>query len=208
MSFANDDFLGAETDFFSFALHEVGHVLGISESNESWTNNNPFSVAPDGGHSRKEPQAPVDCPADRIADGQHRRLRWATQIADHDRLRRSQKSRLEVPEIFLADFNDDDSVNADDLAQWQGDYGQNGQSDSDHDHDSDGRDFLAWQRGIGLIGNAAPVSHAVPEPTTICMSALALLLTLGRSSGQRAHPTSPQRLATKTKTCHNGSNAS
>ena len=44
------------------------------------------------------------------------------------------------------DFNNDNYVDNDDLAQWQGDYGLNGDSDADQDGDSDGADFLAWQQ--------------------------------------------------------------
>ena len=62
------------------------------------------------------------------------------------------------------DFNSDGHVDADDLTQWQGDFGLNGDSDADVDADSDGTDFLTWQRGIGVASLAT--TQAIPEPST------------------------------------------
>ncbi|MBN1854503.1 MAG: DNRLRE domain-containing protein, partial [Pirellulales bacterium] len=59
------------------------------------------------------------------------------------------------------DFNRDGNVDGQDLAQWDGDFGVNGESDSDGDGDSDGNDFLAWQRNFGSTspsGSAAKSS--------------------------------------------------
>ena len=47
------------------------------------------------------------------------------------------------------DFDGDGDVDGADLAQWEGDYGVNGESDADSDGDSDGQDFLEWQRNAG-----------------------------------------------------------
>jgi|GEM_PF-1577425 len=70
------------------------------------------------------------------------------------------------------DFNGDHAVDDDDLAQWEGDYGINGDSDANLDGNSDGFDFLFWQQqlGNGVVALSA-ASTAVPEPT----SALLLL---------------------------------
>jgi len=71
------------------------------------------------------------------------------------------------------DFDGNGFVDANDLAQWQGDFGLNGDSDADGDDDSDGDDFLIWQ---SQLGNGVPPlasSQAVPEPTT------SILLLLG-----------------------------
>ncbi len=71
------------------------------------------------------------------------------------------------------DFDGDLDVDSGDLAQWQGDYGIDGDSDADGDGDSDGRDFLIWQRNFGM--DAGLVATAtVPEPTT-CLLACAML---------------------------------
>jgi hypothetical protein len=77
-----------------------------------------------------------------------------------------------LPTPLAADFDNDGDVDGDDRVQWQGDFGQNGESDADADGDSDGDDFLAWQRQLGS-GAPAP-SQAVPEP-----GALPLLLVSG-----------------------------
>ena len=71
------------------------------------------------------------------------------------------------------DFNNDDAVDAADLAQWQGDFGLNDDSDADDDGDSDGADFLAWQRQLGLIAPAVSANAAVPEPPAMVLILLA-----------------------------------
>ena len=70
-----------------------------------------------------------------------------------------------------ADFNEDTFVNALDLAQWEGDFGLNGDSDANGDGESNGADFLIWQQQNGLSSLMA--SSAVPEP-----SSAAILLSL------------------------------
>jgi hypothetical protein len=73
---------------------------------------------------------------------------------------------LTVLPAFTADFDEDGDVDSADLAQWQGDFGENAASDADNDGDSDGADFLAWQQ---QFGSPPPPAAAVPEP---CMSAI------------------------------------
>jgi hypothetical protein len=75
--------------------------------------------------------------------------------------------------LFGADFNKDGNVDALDLAQWKGDYGLNAFSDADGDGDSDGNDFLIWQRQYGQSPPLA-ASHAVPEPASWMLLLLAL----------------------------------
>jgi hypothetical protein len=82
------------------------------------------------------------------------------------------------------DFNVDGNVDAADLAQWQGDFGLNGDSDADNDGDSDGADFLAWQQQFGRGPAVAPAADVVPEPATILLFALATPGIL-RRGGQR-----------------------
>jgi hypothetical protein len=67
--------------------------------------------------------------------------------------------------MFGADFDQDGDVDGDDLAQWEGDFGLNGDSDADGDLDSDGSDFLQWQQQFGSGVSAAAAAAAVPEPT-------------------------------------------
>jgi O-glycosyl hydrolase len=69
----------------------------------------------------------------------------------------------------FADFNDDGTVDADDLSQWRlgfgaaGAAGQN-QGDANGDMKVDGADFLAWQRQLGPVSTAVAVGAAAPEP--------------------------------------------
>jgi len=72
------------------------------------------------------------------------------------------------------DFNHDDKVDAADLLKWQGDFGQNGDSDADNDNDSDGADFLAWQRQFAGETAAVPASARVPEPSALGLGACCL----------------------------------
>jgi hypothetical protein len=87
-------------------------------------------------------------------------------------------ARVTVPGDF--DFNG--RVDGFDLAQWQGDYGPNADSDADGDGDVDGNDFLVWQQRVGYGAEASPAQGAVPEPA----SAALLLLALSRLRRQRA----------------------
>jgi hypothetical protein len=75
--------------------------------------------------------------------------------------------------LLPGDFNNDGAVDGLDLARWQGDFGQNRDSDADADGDSDGDDFLTWQRHAGASLSA--VNRAVPEPTS-AMQALGVVL--------------------------------
>jgi hypothetical protein len=71
-------------------------------------------------------------------------------------------------QLDVADFNSDGLVGGADLAQWEGDYGVNGDSDANGDDVSDGADFLIWQRNIT---SPSPVSSnsVVPEPSSLLL---------------------------------------
>ena len=74
---------------------------------------------------------------------------------------------------YTADYDNDGDVDADDLAQWQGDFGGPG-SDADGDGDSDGFDFLAWQQQLGSgVSVLATSTTSVPEPSTLFLTGLA-----------------------------------
>ncbi len=86
---------------------------------------------------------------------------------------------FEVVAGFLeADFNQDTFVDDADLAQWEDDYGVNGDSDADNDGDSDGDDFLIWQQQYGM-STAFSAVQVVPEPSTVSLG-LGLVLLWGR----------------------------
>ncbi|MBA3483364.1 MAG: hypothetical protein H0T51_16265 [Pirellulales bacterium] len=86
---------------------------------------------------------------------------------------------LAVNPVFAADFDDDGDVDADDLSQWQGDFGVNALSDSD------GADFLAWQRqlsGATEGPNSATAATVVPEPSSSLLLTTSILTTFFRAS--------------------------
>jgi hypothetical protein len=56
---------------------------------------------------------------------------------------------FELVDRLAGDFNGDTFADDADLAQWEDDFGLNGESDADNDGDSDGNDFLLWQRTFG-----------------------------------------------------------
>jgi len=84
---------------------------------------------------------------------------------------------LTVSSLFLpGDFDRDGDVDGADLAQWQGDFALNGDSDADLDFDSEGADFLAWQRNLGTdLTPATPAAAAVPEPACAALAAIGLI---------------------------------
>ncbi|MCH7750805.1 MAG: S8 family serine peptidase [Planctomycetes bacterium] len=93
-----------------------------------------------------------------IAGGQDYGLAWWYGVA---------------PALAIAgDFDGNGMVDAADLAQWEGDYGINGDSDADGDGDSDGADFLVWQRNFGTGVALAANSTSVPEPAAWLLLAM------------------------------------
>jgi hypothetical protein len=79
------------------------------------------------------------------------------------------------------DFDGDDDVDADDLADWQASYGINGAADADGDGDSDGRDFLIWQRNY--TGPGTIVAFTVPEPTSLLVVIFGIIMGLTSRTG-------------------------
>jgi autotransporter-associated beta strand protein len=93
---------------------------------------------------------------------------------------------LSVAPAFTADFDEDGDVDGDDLAQWTGDFGLNGNSNADADGDSDGADFLAWQQQLGSEAMVAATA-AVPEPASLLLVIVASagICSVGRSRRTR-----------------------
>ena len=106
---------------------------------------------------------------------------YSINLTDFEGANRENRSGA-LSEIFRytmpGDFNSDGVVDAADLAQWQGDFGANADSDADDDGDSDGDDLLAWQRQLGSGLPAVGSSAAVPEPATFTLLILAATLQL------------------------------
>jgi hypothetical protein len=67
------------------------------------------------------------------------------------------------------DFDNDQDVDATDLATWRTAFGATPAGDADDDGDSDGNDFLIWQRNLDPPGIAA-----VPEPNSIAIALIGL----------------------------------
>jgi CubicO group peptidase (beta-lactamase class C family) len=61
------------------------------------------------------------------------------------------------------DFNLDGVTDAEDLLHWRLAYGRTALADANDDSRSDGADFLAWQRGVGVATSAA--AAPIPEPS-------------------------------------------
>lgn len=72
------------------------------------------------------------------------------------------------------DFDGNGEVEGADLAQWEGDYGVNGNSDANGDGNSDGFDFLIWQQNLTSTGGLAAPVASVPEPVTLALVVLGL----------------------------------
>jgi hypothetical protein len=95
---------------------------------------------------------------------------------------------LSVVESFAADFNQDGSVDGDDLTAWLTGYGDGttrAEGDADRDGDVDGRDFLTWQRQFGSSLNPPPLTaaiNAVPEPSSLILLLASASLLLSRRS--------------------------
>lgn len=88
-------------------------------------------------------------------------------------------SVVEPPPLSLAaDFDDNDYVDAADLALWQSGMGMpsgatKGQGDADGNGSVDGADFLVWQREFGLGTPPVSVAATVPEPAAAALMAIA-----------------------------------
>lgn len=97
---------------------------------------------------------------------------------------------------LAGDFDLDGDVDGDDLTQWEGDFGLNGNSDADGDGDSDGADFLAWQRNSVASGAGLSQFVAVPEPTTAALFILGVFF-LQRPKGDKHKfaPKTPKKMS-------------
>lgn len=120
-------------------------------------------------------------------------------ILNGDVLYSSNKVQFRVNQISTAssgaaDFNRDGNVDGLDLTAWRDAYGTVGtrrsaaMGDADGDGDVDGRDMLIWQRqfNAGGRGTDTPptrrLATAVPEPGTMLLGALALIVGCSKRS--------------------------
>jgi arylsulfatase A-like enzyme len=82
---------------------------------------------------------------------------------------------LQVVAGPTADFNHDGLVDDVDLEVWRLSTGVSDDADADGDGVSDGRDFLAWQRQLGMQVGIQAAAGVVPEPSAAVLFGLAAI---------------------------------
>jgi hypothetical protein len=180
-------------DFFSVAIHEMGHALGLGASTE-WQNlatGATFSgLAAKAAFGGVAP--PLNGARDHWASGTNSVVlgtATAQEAAMDPEITQGTRKRLTAldagaltdigwsvaaPSFNSADFNLDGTVNGPDLVIWKAAYGATTVGNADGDGDSDGNDFLLWQRRLGHVGAISPTSAAVPEPSASVIACLAV----------------------------------
>jgi hypothetical protein len=177
-------------DFYSVAIHEMGHAfgLGISEIPE-WQNlatGATFAgLAAKAAYGGVAP--PLNAARDHWASGTNSVVfgtATAQEAAMDPEITQGTRKRLTAldagaltdigwsvaaPSFNSADFNLDGTVNGPDLAIWKAAYKTTTAGNADGDSDSDGNDFLLWQRRLGKVGAISPNSSAVPEPASAAL---------------------------------------
>jgi hypothetical protein len=187
------------TDFYSVALHELAHTLGIGAQGV-WSNlatgshfAGPAAAAAYGGPPPLQGFTPENpSPKHWAANTMSRTFSTNTvqeALLDPDLSLGARKhlTTLDAGGLIdlgwgiampnTADFNRDGTVNGPDLAAWRTAFKNTGNADADGDGDSDGRDFLLWQRRLGQSAVAASAPLGVPEPTAVMLLAVTSLMT-------------------------------
>lgn len=181
-------------DFFSVAIHELGHALGLGAS-EEWqayaSGPNPLFTGPastslNGGNPQLDPSRGhwrAGTLSQILSTSTSQEAAMDPDITTGTRKRLTKLDAAALTDIGWsvvapppptynpADFNEDTFVNGADLTLWKGAFGLNANGDADGDNDSDGRDYLIWQRNFGAM-SASGTLASVPEPNGVLVATI------------------------------------
>ena len=186
--------IAGKSDFYSVALHELGHALGFGVSTEwqakvsgakftgssatsAYGGNPPVT----GGHWQSGTMSKVfgtntaqEAAMDPEINAGTRKYLTALDAAALKDIGWSIPQAVSpLPNFNPADVNQDTFVNGADLTQWKSAFGLNANGDANGDGATNGVDFLIWQRNYGAT-SAMAASSAVPEPAAAALGAMAI----------------------------------